>query len=148
MSASAFGEAVHRVLASIGSMEDWPEIRRRLGAGLRMDAADLQTVIDRVEAVLSHPKIAEWFVSGLTIWVERGIAWEGKVLRPDRVVERGTGRTVIDFKTGKQKPQDLSQVRQYAQAVSASQGPDIEAYLVYLEGSTEGVSVEVVEVSW
>jgi CRISPR/Cas system-associated exonuclease Cas4 (RecB family) len=82
---------------------------------------------------VEHHLLAPYFELGLRVFNEREILTKnGLVLRPDRMVFRKEGATVLDYKTGNPKPEHRTQVQAYRQALEES-GYSVEsAILVYI----------------
>lgn len=63
---------------------------------------------------------------------ERTIAKGGQVFRPDMVFKEQSSFAVIDFKTGEEKEQHLSQVEEYLNAINSAENQIGKGFVVYL----------------
>ncbi len=88
-----------------------------------------------IENILNHPKVAPCFKEGVKVKNEAELlSAQGEILRPDRIVFMEKETVVIDYKSGKEDPeQHARQVLEYANALqSLGYGP-IRKLLLYLE---------------
>ena len=63
-------------------------------------------------------------------------------MRPDRLLIRGSGAALIDYKTGNPKAEDRRQLQQYAEALSDMGLALQQAVLVYI--TDHGVTPEFI----
>ena len=67
--------------------------------------------------MLDHPQLAPYFETGNTVFNERDILMaDGSIERPDKVVLKDTGVTIIDYKTGVKDSRYKLQIEEYASA--------------------------------
>jgi len=133
LSPQQFGTALHHLLSNVKSSGDWPEIKSRvLGSAL---GADTERLVESVDAVLSHPKMSQFFAPEGKAFIERSIGLgDGNVVRPDRVVCLSDGWHVIDFKTGTPKDRDDAQVHNYCSAIhEIYPEATVHGWLIYTE---------------
>lgn len=84
--------------------------------------------------VLTHPILREHFTPRGQIFNEQDILIPGgEILRPDRVVVYTDFTALIDYKTGKPKPQDRVQMERYTQVLETMGHVPVKKYLVYIE---------------
>lgn len=74
------------------------------------------------------------------VLAEREIAYNGEIIKPDRVVITPGEVLLLEYKTGKRESEHLEQVKKYKEALLKIYTKPIKAWLVYL---TEGVEVQV-----
>jgi len=105
---------------------------------------------DRAEAervllsVVSHPDLRHLFREGVTVKAEAEILLpDGTFFRPDRVVFDGNRVVILDYKTGKAKPEHDRQMEQYCDCLRKMGHHQISSFLVYLEPK-----VRVVKGDW
>lgn len=66
-------------------------------------------------------------------WIpERDIAFDGKILRPDLILEYADHTAVLDFKTGIPRPGHRRQISEYRKAITLATSKPTKSYLVYL----------------
>ncbi len=149
MSAQDFGNAVHAVLARIRTAQDAHRVLDRPWPWLRCGKDDWEKVKAAVRGVMDSTSMAPWFDGSGKVFAERDLVGpDGKMLRPDRVVDFGDRVDVVDFKTGEytedgQRDAHLKQVRGYMQALRHAEGPLVRGFLYYVK---EDDLVEVVPV--
>lgn len=88
-----------------------------------------------IDELFSDPTFSR-VVEGAQWIAERSIAVDGKVMRPDLILDYGSEARVLDFKTGKPVPQHEQQLLEYRQAVEEALGKPTRASLVYLSPLT------------
>jgi len=116
---------------------------------LRCGKDDWEKVKAAVRGVMDSTSMAPWFDGSGKVFAERDLVGpDGKMLRPDRVVDFGDRVDVVDFKTGEytedgQRDAHLKQVRGYMQALRHAEGPLVRGFLYYVK---EDDLVEVVPV--
>jgi len=129
-----FGNAVHGVLSEVVVREDWKEVQARLHRNIAL-APEHRSVIHRsVEAILQHDEMKHFFeVPNAQVFAERAMRLpNGKVGRPDRVVNLNGVWHVIDYKTGKPEAKHAEQVREYCEALSGDgAGKSVQGWVFY-----------------
>jgi ATP-dependent exoDNAse (exonuclease V) beta subunit len=133
----SFGEAVHEVMARVGTLHELdPAMDRAVQSG-RIDrdkAADLK---HRLGALLSDDRLAPWYGPGLVVRNEATIIdRSGRSHRPDRVVEEGDRVRVLDIKTGHSRPEHHEQVRGYMELLRELGHSKVEGALLYVRDGT------------
>lgn len=84
-------------------------------------------------SVWENVKKHGWFSRDWDIVLnECGLAYNGKTLRPDRIMLRGNEAVVVDWKFGQKSEKYASQVRGYCDALRAF-GYNVTGYLYYAE---------------
>jgi len=64
---------------------------------------------------------------------EREIFYQGKIIRPDMIIEKESEQVVLDFKTGIEKPIHKDQIAEYMSACRILGPKNVKGYLVYLD---------------
>jgi len=104
-------------------MESWPALR----AKSKLDLALL-------DALLEDITIQSFFTKDQLAFKEVDLLCpDGKIIRPDRVNNIRGSLQVIDFKTGKQKPEHHDQINRYKQTLVAMGHQVTEGVLIYVE---------------
>ena len=97
-------------------------------------AVDLKKMMD-------HTVVSSWFDKAWEVRTEVPVLIPGgKQSRIDRVMIGKKNTVIIDYKTGVKKDQDRRQVESYSGLLTQMGYPNVEGYLLYLDG------LEVVEV--
>jgi ATP-dependent helicase/nuclease subunit A len=137
------GLAMHRLLEWAGAKAGWTP-RQLLAAQteFELDATQATTAREMAQRILQGEGAWAWDVADLS-WQgnEVGIAWRGKPLRMDRLVQRrSTGEWwVLDYKSAAQpllQPELLAQLQIYRDAVAAAQpGEVVRAAFLTAQGA-------------
>jgi ATP-dependent exoDNAse (exonuclease V) beta subunit len=129
-----YGSMAHRILASLKTIGDLePELNKMFYAGL-IDDESRNDLSAQIQKLFSNENIKAFFSGQWTTLAEREILMpDGKILRPDRVLLRDDNAVIVDFKTGKERPEHAMQVQEYAEQLSKMNYKKIEKFLVYLE---------------
>ena len=141
-----FGNAVHAVLARIRTADDAERVFQRRWPWLKCAEQDWEKVVHAARSVLASSAMAPWFDGRGKVYLERDLVGaDGKMVRPDRVVDLGDEIAVIDFKTAeesdeKKRKEHAKQVRAYMQALQRHDGPRVRGLVYYV------VLDEVVEI--
>ena len=69
--------------------------------------------------------------SSTIIYVERTVANNAKVLRPDLILSTESEVRIVDYKTGQEKPMHQKQIDEYAEALG-SVFEQIEKSIIYV----------------
>jgi ATP-dependent exoDNAse (exonuclease V) beta subunit len=117
------GNQLHDILAQLPDMEAWPFVK----AKSNLDLATL-------DALFESDKVCSFFAKDVLAFKEVDLLCpDGKIIRPDRVNKIGDALQVIDFKTGKQKPEHHDQINRYKQALIDMGYQVTKGVLIYLE---------------
>ena len=104
-------------------------------------------MVDTARRVVTSEALAPWFDGRGKVYLERDlVGTDGKMVRPDRVVDLGDEIAVIDFKTAeetddKKRAKHVEQVRGYMQALHRTNGPQVRG-LVYYATQDELVEID------
>jgi CRISPR/Cas system-associated exonuclease Cas4 (RecB family) len=128
-----YGNVLHYALSLISDRDDIEKTLEQLVSQGHLKSQDAGGLRKRVFQVVEHPLLTPYFETGIRAFNEREILTKnGLVLRPDRMVFRKEGATVLDYKTGTPKPEHRAQVRAYRQAVEETGYSVDSAVLVYI----------------
>lgn len=132
-----YGSIAHKILSALKSVEDLePELNKMFYAGW-IDAESKINLQSQIENLFQNETIRGLFSPEWTALAEREILLpDGKIFRPDRVLLKDEHAVVIDFKTGKEKPEHALQVQTYAEQLEKMNYTKIDKYLVYLENAS------------
>jgi ATP-dependent exoDNAse (exonuclease V) beta subunit len=124
------GNLIHGLMAEIYTAEDLVPVLGLMVRNGAIAAEDALSLGDLAGKIINHPELAEFYHSGNTIKNEAEILTaEGRVIRPDRIVIRGSRASILDYKTGIRKAQYQEQLHEYARAVE-SMGLEIEHRII------------------
>ncbi|MBZ9627029.1 UvrD-helicase domain-containing protein [Psychroflexus sp. CAK57W] len=88
-------------------------------------------------SIVTHEGLSDFFTEAYQVWTEKDIYYQNKLLRPDRVNVKGSDVILIDYKTGAASNQHISQINEYADALSSLQYNVKKKLLVYITNSIE-----------
>jgi ATP-dependent exoDNAse (exonuclease V) beta subunit len=139
-----WGTMVHAILAEINSQEDIDiaiERKQRKGHLSEEDIKEIEVILN---AIVTHPKLSEFYGEEAQGMNEIEILdEEGESFRPDRLVFKENHVTLIDYKTGSQRPEHKSQLKKYSTLLKELDSNLVvaEKILVYIGDKIEPVFI-------
>jgi len=141
-SSRAYGKLIHRILASIYYEYDLYTTFANISDSEILSTSEIDIIKDLVSRVIAHPELKRYFQEDLIIKNETEILLEdGTTVRPDKVVIDKVKLTIIDYKTGEEKNEDILQIKGYKKVFQNLNYKDIEAKLVYLNDEIKIIQV-------
>ncbi|MBT6672601.1 MAG: UvrD-helicase domain-containing protein [Lentimicrobiaceae bacterium] len=141
-SSRAYGKLIHRILASIYYEYDLYTTFANISDSEILSTSEIDIIKDLVSRVIAHPELKRYFQEDLIIKNETEILLEdGTTVRPDKVVIDKDKLTIIDYKTGEEKNEDILQIKGYKKVFQNLNYKDIEAKLVYLNDEIKIIQV-------
>ncbi|MBT5164208.1 MAG: hypothetical protein HOL96_10150, partial [Lentimicrobiaceae bacterium] len=141
-SSRAYGKLIHRILASIYYEYDLYTTFANISDSEILSSSEIDIIKDLVSRVIAHPELKRYFQEDLIIKNETEILLEdGTTVRPDKVVIDKVKLTIIDYKTGEEKNEDILQIKGYKKVFQNLNYKDIEAKLVYLNDEIKIIQV-------
>ncbi|MCR4811433.1 MAG: UvrD-helicase domain-containing protein [Bacteroidales bacterium] len=137
-----FGTLVHETLAMTDHAGDVERAVERQAKRQKLDEETKERVRQMAEQAVNGEESRRFFAKGLKVRKETSLMFNGKELRPDRIVFADGETWVVDFKTGAEHESYKSQVQGYCEAMEAMGYPKVKGYLMYLNET----GCEVVEV--
>ena len=129
----SIGNQVHDVLADVKQEDDLDMVlRQRLQSG-EMDRQTIEQVRIRILQLFQIDTVKPWFNGDYSVMNERSLWFEGKELKPDRLMFRGDHVVVIDYKKEVEDDKHLNQVKGYMHGVIAMGYKSVSGYLIYVE---------------
>jgi len=141
--AIAYGNLIHEILAQIKTADDIDEaLQLYLNQGV-VSKIELQSISDKIQAVVTHPKLNAYYQHNLISYNEREIVnTKGVSIIPDRFVVFPNKKAVlIDYKTGIEEKNHHVQINNYAIYLSEMGYEVLEKLLVYIDDDIKVVSV-------
>jgi ATP-dependent helicase/nuclease subunit A len=128
------GILVHQVLSRIHHKADAEGVLTQFLMETALPKDEAEKLKEDINKLLTHAQIGGWFAKDWTVKTEALVLLPGfQQKRIDRIMF-GHNRTVlVDYKTGKKKPEDKDQVERYAQVLTQMGYPNVQAYLLYLQ---------------
>jgi len=109
-----WGNLIHLILSEIKTIHDVKPVLDKFQLDGILTAKENNEIYDSIIDFISNPGVEIYFQKGLQIKTEPEILLSnGKSVRPDRLVLKNEGVTVIDFKTGKPEEKHKDQVKYY-----------------------------------
>ncbi len=135
------GNLLHLLLAEIHLIEDVPTAVEKAITEGWLEPKLKTEVFEKLHKVVLHPLLKVYFDSKVKVLNEQSlISANGELLRPDRIVINPDSKVVlIDYKTGRKKPEYQAQIARYAHTLTEMGFTVEKSLLVYL-----GDEVEVV----
>ncbi len=131
-----FGELMHAIMEGVDTLSDLPRVLLKAKSNGIINLSEMEELKEYLSKALKIGEIRGWFDTGNRVINERGIAIDGRVRRPDRIVIRPDGSAVIiDYKFGDQRNDEdySSQVMEYASALKKTGiAKKCEAYIWYV----------------
>ncbi len=137
-----YGDLVHGLMEFIYTEKDMEAVlQSALNAG-EISEEEMPEMKNRMLEILHHPDLIHYFSEDYKILNERDFVNEsGKVFRPDRLVINENRCTIIDYKTGGEKPEHIRQMNEYASNLEKMSYQIEKKLIVYI-----GEGIEVKEV--
>lgn len=128
-----WGNLFHTAISQIFTEKDINPVLSAMKNDGLLKAEEEKLLNEKIAELLHKPDIKPLFAEGLIIKTEADILLtDGTWLRPDRVILSGKHATVIDFKTGKEKPDHYLQLTQYADKLREMGFEKVDERLVYI----------------
>lgn len=126
------GIRLHEILSEVIVVGDQYQAVDHYVSKNNLSESERTNLLRRVEAFLLQSEVSQYFQPGLEVKTECSLVFEGRELRPDRLVFAPSAVHVIDFKTGMPLPQHEEQVSLYARAISSMGYENVETHIFYL----------------
>ncbi len=136
------GNLIHYALGMINTKDDVKEVLEKLSVSSTLSGdtfSELHTIIHKV---VEHPLLEKYYSSGARIKNESEIINQnGLILRPDRIVIKDNGVSILDYKTGKKSPKYAEQLFQYSDALEQMGFKVADRLLLYIGKEIEIESI-------
>jgi ATP-dependent exoDNAse (exonuclease V) beta subunit len=127
------GTLVHALMAELRTADDLPDVLSKAVQRGDLDQAEADKLRISMDAMIRAPLVAPFYSGeGATFSEITLIDLDGHSLRPDRVIERDGGWTVLDIKTGAPSDRHHEQVRRYSELLASITGSPVAGILLYL----------------
>ena len=133
------GLRLHLLLSRLRTRSDIPAVAAQAAAEGLGDSKE--TIEKALNDCLSQEGVRDWFAASWRVLNERTILaadaqGNPQRWRPDRVITDGQRTLVIDYKTGRPRPEHREQVNTYMQLLSHMGYPHVEGRLWYISSQT------------
>lgn len=134
------GILLHQILSEITHWEMTDEVLERYEVRNEISKTDKKRYGKLIHDLWTNDEIKDWFSSDYEVKTEVVVLSKGgETKRMDRVIIKEKNAKVIDFKNGKPKAGDETQVREYMDLLK-EMGYKTQGYLLYLKGDVQFIS--------
>ena len=127
------GILLHQILSEIKQWEHAEEVLERYEKRNDISNEDKERFQKLINGLWDNPQIKDWFSDQYVVKTEVVVLpKDGETKRMDRVILKDREAKVIDFKNGKPKKGDETQVKEYVELLSGM-GYQASGYLLYLK---------------
>ncbi|MEO0303838.1 MAG: UvrD-helicase domain-containing protein [candidate division WOR-3 bacterium] len=134
------GDVLHKLLSLIYTEND---IEKALNFGLVegfFSINEKKTYENLLKNIIKDSILSKFFKQELKVFNEKDICFEGKILRPDRIVFDGNNCYIVDYKTGLEQKSHVEQIKEYMRFFK-NKNFEIKGFLVYVD-SMKTIEVE------
>lgn len=109
------GNLLHEALKQIKYEGDEETLVMKMKAQGLLNEAEKTELLEKLKRVIYHKDIHPFFKKGIRVITERPLLKAGEKIKiPDRVMVTNGEATILDYKTGKEKPEHKQQLKEYA----------------------------------
>jgi len=109
------GNLLHEALKQVKFEGDEEVIVNKMQADGLLSELQRTDLLDKLKSVIYHAELNQFFKNNLQVITERPLLKQNERLKiPDRVVLKNGEAFVLDYKTGKERPEHKQQVKEYA----------------------------------
>lgn len=131
-----FGSVMHTILSQLTDSSDVQTLVEQFCSQHSVHPAWPQRLVVQIEGLLLHPDSARFFNHCYRAYSECDLMFNGKILRPDRVIFLPDEVWIVDFKTGEPDVSYHAQVEMYMQALVAMGYARVRGFLLYTSTAT------------
>ena len=137
------GEVFHSLMESIVYDFQYEKVMDGFFSLGKINKNELDSINKLVKEIISSPEIKQFFNSKNRVFNEREIYLDNKeVIRPDKILFHNKNEiSILDYKTGIKKQQDVKQVKNYISAMKKGGYKLKQAFLVYTRDELEIVQL-------
>ena len=127
-----FGNQMHLLLSKVNKPEDIAEQTQELLKNDLIETEFLDELIEKCTLILSLPAYHKCIDNAENILSEQDIIFgEAETKRPDKLILNGENATIIDYKTGRVRPEHNQQLHEYAQVLKLMGFEKINGKILY-----------------
>ena len=136
------GNLLHEALKRILKTGDEETVLRSLLTEGVIGETEVANLSEQLKAILQHPDLEKYFDGKSTVLNERQLLKKNEKNRiPDRVILFEDGATVLDYKTGNERPEYQQQLRDYAQWLEEA-GIKVKEKILFYTQTQKAVAVK------
>ena len=137
-----WGVLLHFALSKIIYINDKKDVLDNLLVQGKCSELDYRRLDKSLTSILSDKEVMPFFSDGWNVKTEKEILLEdGSSYIPDRFIYNKDSAVVIDYKTGKRREKDKSQIIEYSHILSKLGYKDVERVLIYTSQKNKVVKV-------
>ncbi|MFY9242990.1 MAG: UvrD-helicase domain-containing protein [Polaribacter sp.] len=138
-----FGNLFHEMLSKIITKNDVDKVVEQYSQQGFIDETQFIEIKDKINAVVNHPKLANYFSNDVIIYNEREIVdVDNQIIIPDRLVFTDNNQVVIiDYKTGNPSNEYHQQILKYERVLKSMNFRVDKKLLIYINDKIDIVEV-------
>jgi ATP-dependent exoDNAse (exonuclease V) beta subunit len=130
-----FGTKVHLTLAFMKSPSDLePALEQLLKKG-KVNTNEVTAIREKITTLLKNRHFESYFSESKQYNEQELIDRDGKLLIPDKIIQRDEQILVVDFKTGQSTPRHKKQISEYIQTLSQMGHSQVRGEIFYTENA-------------
>lgn len=139
----SFGNLFHEMLSKINTKNDVDRIVQQYHQEGFIDESQSITIKNKIDALINHPKLLNYFSDEVIIYNEREIVdFDNQIIIPDRLVFTDKNKvTIIDYKTGNQSKEHHQQLLKYERVLKSMNFKVDKKILIYINDKIDVVEV-------
>ncbi|MEO0288885.1 MAG: UvrD-helicase domain-containing protein [candidate division WOR-3 bacterium] len=134
------GDILHKLLSLIYTEND---VENALNYGLIegfFSINEKENYENLLKNIVKDSVLSKFFKQELKVFNEKDICFEGKILRPDKIVFDGQKCYIVDYKTGLEQKSHIEQIKEYMRFFK-KKNFEVKGFLVYVD-SMKTIEVE------
>lgn len=137
------GMLVHDLMAEVSCAKDVSAVvTNALNSG-NINKQEYHHYLRMLKNIVDHPQLQRFYQEDIEVYNEKDILIPQKfIVRPDRIVKNKDGWVIIDYKTGKERPNHFAQISYYAELLEEMTREKSKCYLVYIGKNTIVKTIE------
>ena len=137
-----FGNLFHEILSKIYIKLDVDNVLKQYHQQGFINENQLSFLKELINSLVRHPKLANYFSKGVTVFNEREIVdVDNQIIIPDRLVFTGDNVVIIDYKTGNPSKEHHQQLLKYERILKSMDFEVEKKILIYLNDKIDIVEV-------
>ena len=110
------GMLVHDLMAEVSYAKDVSAVVTNALHSGNINKQEYDHYLQMIKNIVDHPQLSRFYQEDIEVYNEKDILIPQKfIVRPDRIVKNKDGWVIIDYKTGKERPNHFAQISYYAE---------------------------------
>ncbi|SDS37759.1 ATP-dependent exoDNAse (exonuclease V) beta subunit (contains helicase and exonuclease domains) [Polaribacter sp. KT25b] len=138
-----FGNLFHEMLSKIITKKDVDKVVEQYQQQGFIDENQSKEMISKINAVVNHPELINYFSEAVIIYNEREIVdFDNQIMIPDRLIFTDKNEVVIiDYKTGNQSKEHHQQVLKYERVLKSMNFKVGKKLLIYINDKIDIIEI-------